>query len=92
MTSRFPTPAEMAAWPEPNYVDPETYRPLVLAVDIPMTVIVISFVAMRFYSRTVLIFAIGFDDWLMLFAAVRMASFHHCRHGWFRADSTRFSP
>lgn len=70
MTSRFPTTAEFAAFPPPNYVDPVTKFPLGLAVVVPMTVIVIAFISCRFYCRTVLIRTLGWDDWSMLTAAV----------------------
>ncbi|KAF2689632.1 hypothetical protein K458DRAFT_439887 [Lentithecium fluviatile CBS 122367] len=55
---------------EANYVDPETRRPLALAVIIPMTALVITFISCRFYSRSVLIYALGWDDWTMLLAAI----------------------
>ncbi|KAF2870875.1 hypothetical protein BDV95DRAFT_607990 [Massariosphaeria phaeospora] len=67
---RTPTPQEMAAWPAPNYVDPETRRPLVLGINIPLLVLMIAFISMRFYSRTVIVRALGKDDWFMLAAAV----------------------
>ncbi|KAL7777961.1 hypothetical protein CFE70_004635 [Pyrenophora teres f. teres 0-1] len=70
MTSRFPTAAEFAAFPPPNYVDPVTKFPLALAIVIPMTVIVVGFISCRFYCRTVLIRTLGWDDWSMLMAAV----------------------
>jgi len=70
MTSRFPTAAEFAAFPPPNYVDPVTKFPLALGIVIPMTVIVIAFISCRFYCRTVLIRTLGWDDWSMLTAAV----------------------
>jgi hypothetical protein len=74
MTSRFPTAAELASWPEINYVNPETRRPLTLAVNIPMTVLVIAFISCRFYSRTVLTRSLGWDDWVMLAAAVSLSA------------------
>ena len=58
------------SFPEPNYVDPITRRPLALAVMIPMTVLVTAFISCRFYCRTVLIRTLGWDDWTMLAAAV----------------------
>ncbi|KAH3977062.1 hypothetical protein HBH51_078270 [Parastagonospora nodorum] len=70
MTSRFPTTAEFLSFPEPNYVDPITRRPLALAVVIPMTVLVTAFISCRFYCRTVLIRTLGWDDWTMLAAAI----------------------
>jgi hypothetical protein len=72
MTSRFPTPAEFLSFPKPNYVDPETRLPLALAVVIPMTVLVVSFISCRFYSRTIIISTLGWDDWIMFAAAVSL--------------------
>jgi hypothetical protein len=72
MTSRFPTPAEFLSFPKPNYVDPETRLPLALAVVIPMTVLVSSFISCRFYSRTIIISTLGWDDWIMFAAAVSL--------------------
>ena len=73
MTSRFPTAAELASWPDANYVNPETRLPLALAIIIPMTVLVVVFTSARFYSRTVLVHTLGWDDWIMLVAAVSLA-------------------
>jgi hypothetical protein len=70
----FPTLADIAEWPAPNYVDPITRRPLVLGVEIPLTVLTILFTAGRFYSRTVIVKALGWDDWFMLAATVRISS------------------
>ncbi|PSN71300.1 hypothetical protein BS50DRAFT_584806 [Corynespora cassiicola Philippines] len=67
---RVPTPEEVAAWPAPNYVNPITRRPLVLGVDIPLIFLVALVVSARFYSRTVIIRALGTDDWFMLAAGV----------------------
>lgn len=70
MTSRFPTAAELASFPEPNYVNPITRQPLIIGVTTTMSVLVISLLACRIYSRTVLVFAVGWDDWIMLSAGV----------------------
>jgi hypothetical protein len=72
MTSRFPTPQEFAAFPPPNYVDPGTKTVQILGILIPMTVLVIIFILARIWSRTVIVLAIGLDDWLMLVAAVSL--------------------
>ena len=66
----LPTPAEILAWPKANYTHPETRRPLVLGVEIPLTILTILFTAGRFYSRTVIVKALGWDDWFMLVATV----------------------
>lgn len=72
MTSRFPTPQELASFPEPNYVDPVTRQPLVVGITTTMSALVIMLLFCRFYSRTVLVFALGWDDFIMLFAGVRL--------------------
>jgi hypothetical protein len=69
--STFPTPEDVLKWPAPNYVDPVTRRPLVLGVEIPLTILPILFTAGRFYSRTVIVKVLGWDDWFMLAATVR---------------------
>jgi hypothetical protein len=66
----LPTTADVLKWPTPNYVDPVTRRPLVLSVEIPLTVLTILFTGGRFYSRTVIVKALGWDDWFMLAATV----------------------
>jgi hypothetical protein len=68
----LPTPADILSWPRANYVDPITRRPLVLGVEIPLTVLTILFTAGRFYSRTIIVKALGWDDWFMLAATVRL--------------------
>ncbi|KAF2025151.1 hypothetical protein EK21DRAFT_77115 [Setomelanomma holmii] len=70
MTSRFPTPAEFASFPPPNYVDPFTKRPVAMGIMIPMTALVVGAISCRFYSRTVIVRTLGWDDWLMLIAAI----------------------
>ncbi|KAF2472809.1 uncharacterized protein BDR25DRAFT_200116, partial [Lindgomyces ingoldianus] len=70
MSTMVPTPADIAGWPAPNYVNPETRRPLVLSVEIPLCILVIMFTFVRFYSRTVIIQALGVDDWFMLAATI----------------------
>lgn len=72
MTSRFPTAAELLSFPAPNYVDPTTRRPLAIGIVTPMTVLVIAFISCRFYSRTVLTKTLGWDDGIMLLAAVSL--------------------
>ncbi|KAH6633208.1 hypothetical protein C7974DRAFT_167617 [Boeremia exigua] len=70
MTSRFPTAAEILSFPAPNYVDPTTRRPLAIGILTPMTFIVVTFISCRFYSRTILTKTLGWDDGIMLLAAI----------------------
>ncbi|KAF2503195.1 hypothetical protein BU16DRAFT_448722 [Lophium mytilinum] len=67
-SKQTPTPAEIASWPAPNYINPKTHRPFVLGVEIPLTAFAVLFG--RFYSRTILRRTLGIDDWIMLGAAV----------------------
>jgi hypothetical protein len=76
MTSRFPTAQELASFPDPNYVDPTTRQPLLIGITTTMSLLVIVFLACRIYSRTVLVYAVGWDDWIMLSAGVRHCSTH----------------
>jgi hypothetical protein len=66
----LPTPADILSWPKANYINPDTRRPLVLGVEIPLTILTILFTAGRFYSRTVIVKALGWDDWFMLLATI----------------------
>ncbi|KAH8691763.1 hypothetical protein GQ44DRAFT_719929 [Phaeosphaeriaceae sp. PMI808] len=67
-------PAEFASWPTPNYVNPETRRPLALAVVIPMTALVVTFMSCRLYSRTVIIYTLGWGDSVMFLASLLSVS------------------
>jgi hypothetical protein len=68
----LPTPADILTWPAANYINPETRRPLTLGIEIPLTILTVLFTAGRFYSRTVIVKALGWDDWFMLAATVRV--------------------
>ncbi|KAF2502901.1 hypothetical protein BU16DRAFT_447843 [Lophium mytilinum] len=59
------TPTEVLSWPKPNFVDPESRRGIILATEIPLTVVMTVFMAARMYSRWRLK-ALGVDDWTML--------------------------
>jgi hypothetical protein len=73
----YPTPSELQAWPLPNYINPESRKPLVLGVEITLTFIASLFVAARFYSRTYIKHVLGWDDWLMLVAMVSSSLWKH---------------
>ncbi|CAI6231432.1 unnamed protein product [Periconia digitata] len=70
----WPSAEEIASWPAPNYVNPETRRPLVLATAIPLLCLVAIAISVRFYSRIFIVRALGADDWVMLFAAIASMS------------------
>ena len=69
------TPDQIASWPAPNYVNPESRGPIVLGLATPSMVLVVIFTGMRFYGKGVLRQALGLDDWIMLAAAVWDSSF-----------------
>lgn len=64
------TPEEMAAWPEPNFTNPETRGPIVVGLTVTTLVLVVIFSCARFYGRAVLRQSAGVDDWIMGVAAV----------------------
>ena len=65
------TPEEMANWPTPNYVNPETRVNLALGWILSTMSLMLIFLAARLYSRTTLKPALGADDWVIAAAAVR---------------------
>ncbi|KAF2639432.1 hypothetical protein P280DRAFT_402478 [Massarina eburnea CBS 473.64] len=66
----WPSPAEMAEWPTPNYVNPVTRRPMVMGVEITFIILVILFTSCRFYSRIFIVKGLGLDDLMMLIASI----------------------
>ena len=62
---------EIANWPTPNYVNPETRVNLVLGWILSITTLMFIFLAARLYSRVALKAALGADDWVIAAAAVR---------------------
>jgi hypothetical protein len=66
------TPEQMAGWPAPNYVDPENRHGIVVGITAPTLALVVVFTAARFYGKGVLRQALGWDDWTMLAATVRL--------------------
>jgi hypothetical protein len=65
------TPEEMANWPAPNFVNPESRAGVVYGLTAPTLALVIVFTFARFYGKGILRQALGLDDWMMLIAAVR---------------------
>lgn len=66
-----PTPEEIAHWPAPNYVDPQTRAVPLIAVLVISTVLMLPFVVGRVHMRVNLNGGFGIDDWVILAAAVR---------------------
>ena len=65
------TPEEMANWPAPNYVNPETRVNLALGWILSTMTLMLLFLAARLYSRVILKAALGADDWVIAAATVR---------------------
>jgi len=61
-----PTPEQLAHWPAPNFVNPQTRVNLLLGIEVPITILTIIFILARFYSRTYLRHVLGWDDWVMV--------------------------
>src|SRR4051794_31081888 len=64
------SPAEMAKWPTPNYVNPDSRMGMLYGFEIPLIVVTSIAVGLRMYTRAFLTRSIGADDWLMLGAAI----------------------
>lgn len=70
---RFPPPEVIAAWPEPNYVDPERRGHVNTIVQVILVTIVTAFVAIRIYARLIITRArIGLDDIIIVISWVRL--------------------
>ena len=67
---RLPPPDVVASWPAPNYVDPETRGPALLITVLIIMPIALVTLACRLYVRMYLLRRAGWDDWLMIAAAV----------------------
>lgn len=65
----------IAAWPEPNYVDPETHGYGNVILNIVLYVALCCLISLRIWTRTRLRASFGADDIMILFAMVR---FTHC--------------
>lgn len=66
------TPAILASWPVPNYVDPISQSASIEAALYATTIIMICFVIARIYVRANQASGIGADDWIIVAAAVRL--------------------
>ncbi|OCK75112.1 hypothetical protein K432DRAFT_429625 [Lepidopterella palustris CBS 459.81] len=64
-----PTPEQMANWPAPNYINPETRVNVALGWIITTMTLMLLFIAARIYSRAVIKGSFGRDDWVMTVAA-----------------------
>ncbi|KXX82213.1 hypothetical protein MMYC01_201707 [Madurella mycetomatis] len=67
---RLPPPEVMATWPAPNYIDPETRGPALLIVQFITLPIALLCLALRLYVKLSITRKSGWDDWLMVAAAI----------------------
>lgn len=67
-----PTPSEVAAWPAPNYIDPETRVTVLIATLATGLALMLPFIFGRIYIRLKLRRGFGVDDWIIFVAAVRL--------------------
>jgi hypothetical protein len=65
-----PSPEELDAFHRIHNGPRDTRVALVLAVEIPIVILVVSTVCLRFYARTFIKRTLGKDDWIMALSAV----------------------
>lgn len=65
-----PTPEDMAEWPPPNYIDPETRVTETLITLIAGMTLMLVFVAGRIFSRAKIRAGFQADDWIILTGVV----------------------
>lgn len=64
------TPEQIASWPTPNYVDPDTRLGLVLGIEIPFVVITVAIIVARMVAPLYTSRRLEIEDWLMSLACV----------------------
>jgi len=67
---RIPPKEIKATWPAPNFVDPETRGPDLIIVELTVLPLAALVLALRLYVRIGMLHKSGWDDWLMVAAAV----------------------
>ncbi|KAF2789829.1 hypothetical protein K505DRAFT_377943 [Melanomma pulvis-pyrius CBS 109.77] len=68
---------DILSWPKPNHVNPTSRVPLLLGFEIPLSIIMTSFVGVRMYVRYSKK-TVGWDDWTMMIAWVIAMSIFLC--------------
>jgi hypothetical protein len=63
-------PDDVANWPDPDYVDPETHGPVDVVVAWIVAVLITVILCIRFYTRLRLAGGIRADDFFILLAYV----------------------
>ena len=64
------SPEEMDAFIRLNHTSHDSRVGLVLAIDIPLVVLMVGVLCLRFYARTIIKRTLGKDDWVMALSAV----------------------
>ncbi len=67
---RSAPPEVVAAWPKPNYVDPESQGPDLIVAGIFTLVVALIALGLRMYVRLVMQRKTAADDWVMVVATV----------------------
>ena len=75
-----PPPQVIASWPAPNYENPQTQGPALMAVTILLSAVGVFTVAARVYSRIVITKVPGLDDALAVGSLVSINTGYLCRH------------
>lgn len=65
-----PSIEEIAKWPAPNYINPETRGPANIAVLAAGMSVMLIFMAARVASRIKLVGGLKLDDWIMVVGAI----------------------
>ncbi|KAL8381965.1 hypothetical protein RB595_005971 [Gaeumannomyces hyphopodioides] len=87
---RNPPPEVTAAWPKPNYVNPEHRGNELLAAGAAVLGVALFCLALRLYVRIAIVYKSGLDDWHMVVAALFGAGVTVCtilmakQYGWER--------
>jgi len=71
---RSAPPEVVAAWPKPNYVDPETQGPDLIVAGLFTLVVALAALGLRLYVRLGVMRKTAMDDWVMVVATVRRAA------------------
>ena len=69
---RQPPADVVASWPAPNYTNPETRGPALIVVELITVFISTVCIALRLYVKARILHSVGWDDWLIVGAAVRI--------------------
>ncbi|KAK0732222.1 hypothetical protein B0H67DRAFT_549831 [Lasiosphaeris hirsuta] len=67
---RIPPAEILTTWPKANYIDPETRGPGLIIVEIIILPLALLTLFLRLYVRIGILHKSGWDDWLMVAAAV----------------------